>query len=152
MDGRYPKGRGRPGPAHGEAVTDAPAQDPTGIAPFFIVRDVSASITFYRDGLGFDLLASGPPGDVFYALLERGGAQVLVKAVAPDVPPLPNHERHEWAPWDAYAHVQDPDALARELAARGVAFHVPLGDREDELRGFEVKDPDGYVIFFGRPV
>jgi len=28
---------------------------------------------------------------------------------------------------------------------------VPLKDTHDGLRGFEICDPDGYVLFFGRP-
>ncbi len=28
---------------------------------------------------------------------------------------------------------------------------VPLKDTHDGLRGFEIRDPDGYVLFFGRP-
>jgi hypothetical protein len=37
------------------------------------------------------------------------------------------------------------------LAARGAVFKTPLGDTSDGLRGFEVADPDGHVLFFGRP-
>jgi hypothetical protein len=28
---------------------------------------------------------------------------------------------------------------------------VPLKDTQDGLRGFELRDTDGYVLFFGRP-
>ena len=45
----------------------------------------------------------------------------------------------------------DPDALAAEFAERGVTFSDPLRDTHDGLRGFEISDPDGYVLFFGRP-
>ena len=48
-------------------------------------------------------------------------------------------------------HAWRPDALAAELAARGATFSVPLKDTFDGLRGFELKDADGYVLFFGRP-
>ena len=51
----------------------------------------------------------------------------------------------------SYFFVPDPDALAAEFAGRGVSFSVPLKDTHDGLRGFELKDPDGYVLFFGRP-
>ena len=47
--------------------------------------------------------------------------------------------------------VPDPDALAAEFAARGVPFAAPLEDTSDGLRGFIVKDPDGYGLFFARP-
>jgi hypothetical protein len=53
------------------------------------------------------------------------------------------------ARWDAYVYVPDPDALAAEFAARDVEFSLPLADTRDGLRGFELKDPNGYVLFFG---
>jgi hypothetical protein len=55
------------------------------------------------------------------------------------------------ARWDAFVDVPDPDALAAEFASRNVEFSEPLKDTDDGLRGFELKDADGYVLFFGRP-
>lgn len=52
---------------------------------------------------------------------------------------------------DAYISIADPEALFAEYSVAGVTFHRPLGDDEDGLRGFEVTDADGYVLFFGRP-
>jgi hypothetical protein len=63
---------------------------------------------------------------------------------------VPNYGRTPAFSWDAYLYVPDPDALAAEFASRGVPFSVPLGDTSDGLRGFEVKDLDGYGLFFGR--
>ena len=82
----------------------------------------------------------------------RGAVQVFLKHVADNVAPRPNHTLHEWAPWDAFIHAPDPDAVAAEFEGGGIAFHQPLGDRDDGLRGFEMRDPDGYVLFFGRPI
>jgi hypothetical protein len=53
---------------------------------------------------------------------------------------------------DAFVYVPDPDALAAEFAVRRVPFSKPLQDTHDGLRGFEISDPDGYVLFFGRPI
>ena len=64
---------------------------------------------------------------------------------------MPNSSRHPWMKWDAYVSVPDPDALAAEFAGSGVVFHTPLGNTSENLRGFDVRDPDGYVLFFGRP-
>jgi catechol 2,3-dioxygenase-like lactoylglutathione lyase family enzyme len=120
-----------------------------GVAPFFLVRSAPAAVAFYRDKLGFDIMYQGPEGDPFFGMVCRGGAMLMVKAVGVD--PEPNSTRHPWAPWDAYITVSDPDALAAEFASRGVIFSVPLKDTSDGLRGFELKDVDGYVLFFGRP-
>jgi catechol 2,3-dioxygenase-like lactoylglutathione lyase family enzyme len=127
--------------------------DITGIAPFFIVRNVSAALSFYRDRLGFDITFQGPEADdIFFGIVERGHAMIMFKDVGVD--PVPNYTRdikQGIARWDAYLHVPDPDALAAEFVSRNVEFSVPLKDTDDGLRGFELKDADGYVLFFGRP-
>jgi catechol 2,3-dioxygenase-like lactoylglutathione lyase family enzyme len=134
---------------------DTPMAKPeiTAIAPFFIVRDVPAALAFYRDRLGFDIMFQGPTDDdIFFGIVHRGGAMIMMKAIG--VEPVPNCTRdikQGFAPWDAYLNVPDPDALAAEFATREVEFLQPLHDNDDNLRGFTVKDADGYVLYFGRP-
>ena len=121
------------------------------VAPFFIVRDVTPAVAFYKDRLGFDVTFLGPADDPYFAMLKRDGVWLMLKAITPEVLPMPNPSRHHWARWDAYIHTADPDALAEEFASRGVSFREPLGVNADNLRGFEVMDVDGYVLYFGRP-
>ena len=125
----------------------------SGISPLFIVRDVPKSLAFYRDRLGFEITFQGPePDDIFFGIVRRGGAQILFKEVG--VAPVPNYTRdikQGIARWDAYVSVPDPDALAAEFASRNVELFLPLQDTEDGLRGFELQDVDGYILFFGRP-
>jgi catechol 2,3-dioxygenase-like lactoylglutathione lyase family enzyme len=120
-----------------------------GIAPFFIVADVNRSAAFYREVLGFSVVALLPDVDPFFGIVRRGKAQIFIKAVGDGVEPLPNPRRHIHARLDAFVDVFDPDALAAELAARGTRLLLPLSDTEDGLRGFEVQDCDGHVLFFG---
>ena len=125
----------------------------SGISPFFIVSHLRSSLSFYRDRLGFEITFQGPaPDDIFFGIVRRGGAQILLKAIG--VAPVPNYTRDVKkgiARWDAFVGVPDPDALAAEFASRNVEFFEPLRDTDDGLRGFEVKDADGYLLFFGRP-
>ena len=124
-----------------------------GISPFFIVKNVPAALAFYRDRLGFDITFQGPSEDeIFFGIVQRGAAMIMLKDVGVD--PVPNYTRDikkGVARWDAYVNVPDPDALAAEFASRNVEFFTPLKDTHDGLRGFEVKDAGGYVLFFGRP-
>jgi hypothetical protein len=53
--------------------------------------------------------------------------------------------------WDAFVYASDPDGLATEFADHDAAFSEPFKDTHDGLRGFEICDPDGYILFFGRP-
>ena len=125
----------------------------SGIAPFFIVRNVPAALNFYRDRLGFDITFKGPSeDDIFFGIVQRGAAMIMLKDIGID--PVPNCTRdirQGIARWDAYIHVPDPDELAKEFMLRNVEFFQPLKDDDDGLRGFEIRDADGYVLFFGRP-
>ena len=124
-----------------------------GASPLFIVRNVPDALAFYRDRLGFDITFQGPePDDIFFGIVQRGRAMVMFKDIG--VEPVPNHTRDIGqgdARWDAYIYVPDPEALAAEFASRNVEFFEPLKINHDNLLGFEIKDLDGYVLFFGRP-
>ena len=118
------------------------------ISPFFIVKDLPASVRHYVDRFGFALDFQGPPDDVYYAHVSRDGVGVMLKAIAPDVLPQPNHTRHAWARWDAYIYALDPDGLFAEFQRRGATFVRELSYIDDGLWGFEVADADGYVLAF----
>jgi catechol 2,3-dioxygenase-like lactoylglutathione lyase family enzyme len=121
------------------------------VSPFFIAGDVERSVAFYRDQLGFTLVfqETEPPHNTpFFAIVSRDNVMLFLKGSGAA---LPNPTRYSWARWDAYFLVPDPDALAEEFESRGVSFTESLKDTHDGLRGFELRDPDGYVLFFGRP-
>ena len=128
----------------------------SGISPFFIVANVPATLSFYRDKLGFEVTFRGPsPDDEFLGVVRRDAAVIMFKAlgVVLDgkevlVEPAPNFKRKPAFCLDAWVEVPDPDALAAEFASRGVRFSVPLGD-SDGLRGFVIEDIDGHGLFFG---
>jgi catechol 2,3-dioxygenase-like lactoylglutathione lyase family enzyme len=119
------------------------------MCPFFLVSGVPLSIAFYCDKLGFEVWHQEPDQDPFFAIVGRDGAMLFLKSG--EVQPFPNPQRDPAIRWDAYLLVPEPDALANEFAAREVLFSKPLKDTHDGLRGFEITDPDGYVLFFGRP-
>ena len=122
-------------------------------SPLFIVRNVPATLTFYCNLLGFEVRFEGPePADIFFGIVGRDRAMIMFKDV--DIDPVPNCTRdigHGIASWDAYIYVPDPDALYEEFASRNVDFKVPLCNNSDNLRGFEVRDINGYILYFGRP-
>lgn len=119
------------------------------ISPFFIVSDVDRTIAFYRHKLGFEVTFQQPEQRPFFAVLRRDGAQLFVKSEA-NIGPTPNSSRHPHLRWDAFVYAPDPEALAAELSGNGVTFSASLEATHDGLRGFELTDPDGYVLFFGR--
>ena len=118
------------------------------IRPSFIVKDLQTSITYYRERLGFQLDFQGPDGGPFWAGVSRDGIGIMLKAVAPEVLPCPNHTRHEWGPLDALIYSMDPDALFDEFNRRGASFATTLSFIEEGLWGFVITDADGYRLSF----
>ena len=125
------------------------------VTPFFIVDDLTATLDFYQSRLGFAVLHKGggdQPTEDFWAIVGRDHAMLMFKAITPEVHPLPNHSRHEWAAWDAYINASDPDSLYTEFQAAKVPIRRELANNSDGLRAFEIADNSGYVLCFGRPV
>lgn len=122
------------------------------VSPFFNVDNLAAAVDFYNSKLGFATELLVPADDPFFAIVQRDGVRILLKEIGPDIHPTPNHTRHEWARWDALIMSSDPDALYAEFEANDIQFHEPLHDTEDGLRAFELKDHDGYVLCFARPL
>lgn len=123
----------------------------TYISPFFIVSDIKDSVSFYVNKLGFELRYIGPEGDPYFAIVGRDHISIMLKEIADDIKPISNHTRNGWARWDAYISASEPDVLFEEYSSGGVTFNQSIRDDDDGLRGFEVTDADGYVLFFGRP-
>ena len=123
----------------------------TWISPFFIVTSLKTSVSFYTDKLGFEVRYIGPDDDPFFAIVGRDQISIMLKEIAADVKPVPNHTCHKWARWDAYISVAEPDTLFEEYDSGAIVFRQPFRDDDDGLHGFEIADADGYVLFFGRP-
>ena len=130
------------------ARADETSRNLVSISPFFIVKDLQVSISYYIERFGFQVDFQGPADDPYYARVSREGIGIMLKAIRPDVLPQPNHTRHEWARWDAYVYTLDPDALFDEFSQRGASFVKRLSFIDEGLWGFEVTDADGYVLAF----
>src|SRR5258705_11528477 len=131
-----------------DAIPEGAKGNLASISPFFIVKDLQASIAYYIERLGFELDFQGPEDDIYYGGVKRDAAAIMLKAITPDVLPVPNHTRHGWARWDAYIYTLDPDTLFEEFKKRGASVVKELSFIDKGLWGFEVTDADGYVLAF----
>ena len=115
------------------------------IAPQFFTADLPATLSYYRDKLGFDCLGTwhDPP---VYAIVARDDHRIHFRLADP---PRPNPDKYADELLDAYLFVQDADALYAEYLARGVEFTRALGDTAWHSREFVVKDCDGRLLGFG---
>lgn len=127
-----------------------------GITPLIQVYDMNEALGFYRDGLGFELVAASdevdaPEGRYFHWCTLRLGAAHLMLNTAYDAGERPRERdpARQQAHRDTglFLNCPDPDAVAAELREKGIAAQgpktAPYGMRQLYLR-----DPDGYELCF----
>ncbi len=125
-----------------------------GLCPLISVFDMSTSLRFYRDVLGFDEVAkSGQGDDVGWAWLRHGGEASLMLNTAFDTqrPDRPDPARVA-AHGDTilYLGCEDLEGAYAYLVAHGVQADLP------EVAPYGMKqlyatDPDGYKVCFQWP-
>jgi catechol 2,3-dioxygenase-like lactoylglutathione lyase family enzyme len=120
----------------------------TGHATVLLVDDVSRSLDYYRDRLGFEVQQyDANPEHYGYA---RRDACAVHFACFEDARPRPNSETVPPDMFDVYVYVDDVDALHDEFVERGAdLLHGPV-EQGYGLREIRVRDPDGYVLAFGK--
>lgn len=118
------------------------------LRPMLAVTDLPATVRFYVERLGFNCCAmhGDPP---VWAEVERDGTSVMLNAppaecIRRDVPASCRDDQI------FYFDVQNVESLHAEYRARGVSVTdlrvAPYGMKE-----FELRDPDGYWLWFGQP-
>lgn len=126
----------------------------TQLAPMLTVPDVSATITYFRDRLGFAVnFHASHPGIPEYASVSRDGFAVHLLEGEPPSEPGANGGIH--------LYVGDVDILYQELRERGAFRHDfpqqypairehPPEDKIYGLRDLIMLDPNGYILCFGQ--
>lgn len=105
------------------------------------VRDLEASVAFYRDVIGLDFkfsehgYAEFDAGEVKFGLYERGRLQELI-----------GEEPEQGIEGEILVPVEDVGAEVTRLRAAGVEVMTGPIDRPWGHRTLHVRDPDGYVI------
>ncbi|MEM6668741.1 MAG: glyoxalase superfamily protein [Pseudomonadota bacterium] len=112
--------------------------------PVLGVKDVSRSIAYYRDKLGFEVAGEWGPeaGPLEFAIVSFGD---ITLALDLDEAVLPRS--HGWA---AYLYVDDVDRLQRALTERGVEIVRPPANAFYGCRDMDVRDLDGHLLAFGQ--
>ncbi len=118
------------------------------LVPMLICADVPASVRFYCDVLGFEVVdRMDDVGATGFASLRNGKAMVML-ASPTYIPRAPRVEgRYPQAMY--YFYVEDVDALRRSVVDAGGPA-TECVDRFYGLREFEVVDPEGHVLLFGQ--
>jgi len=107
--------------------------------------DISATLAYYTDKLGFECLGTWQDPPV-YAIIARDQQTVHFRCAEP---PTPNPNKYEGELLDAYMVVEDADALYAEYAEHNVEITRGPADMPWHSREFVVKDCDGRLLAFG---
>jgi catechol 2,3-dioxygenase-like lactoylglutathione lyase family enzyme len=125
----------------------------TSITPNLIVRDIEASLRFYRDLLGFTVTMSVPEQAPFvFVGLSRDGVPVFLndfKTVEADM--AGTADRQPGGTAGLFFVVDGVDDLYTAVAARATVL-MPIKDQFYGMREFAVEDPDGHLITFAQPI
>lgn len=134
-------------------------REPAGYTPShtgLCVSDLDRSLRFYRDGLGFAMLAQfhltrpiaevDPPVDVISQFIRLGGLTLELLAYdSPGVFGVPHHRRNQLGLTHLSFIVDDVEARARDLeTVGGTILEDTRNPAEDSsVRILFVADPDG---------
>jgi catechol 2,3-dioxygenase-like lactoylglutathione lyase family enzyme len=128
------------------------AIDVRGLCPLLAVFDMTTSIKFYCEGLGFEIVGSdGKPAPQFdWVLLRLNGTELMLNTAYEEGerPPAPDPARigaHQDAA--IYFGCPDVDGAYAHLRAKGINVKepkiAPYG-----MKQLYLTDPDGYLLCF----
>ncbi len=114
----------------------------------FWVSDLERSTTFYRDGLGLDVIATIETSDVREVIVGRrgtGSQLMLAQRVDHDGPVTPA------GVWKVYLSTDDLDAdYAKAIQAGASVDTTPTHLKQFKVTIAVLADPDGYLLELGQ--
>ena len=126
-----------------------------GFATLLQVFDMPASLAFYRDVLGFEVVSDTPDdGSCDWVMLKRHESELMLNTAyeadarpsAPDPARIAAH-----ADTALFFDCEDLDAAYAYLQQRGVAANPPVVT-DYGMKQLYLKDPDGYDICLQHPM
>ncbi len=118
--------------------------------PFFSVTDITASLAFYVDGLGFTMTRQWTPdGRIRWCWLELGGAALMLQEYWRDGRPGGAPDGTLGQGVSVCFLCADALAIYREVRSRGIPASRPFVG--NGLWDLALEDPDGYHIHFESP-
>ena len=115
--------------------------------PHFTVQDVDATLSFYRDRLGFEQdLCLKDHGGTFLGSVEVGDTVIMFERPDPHKPPMANRGRlADIGLTILFPESFDLDGFYAQLRGQDIRMFRDIGNRPYGNRDFAVLDPDGYV-------
>lgn len=124
----------------------------TSVTPNLIVQDITRSLAFYRDVLGFAVKETVPGEAPFvFIWLERGGVTVFLNDATAIATELPAHTLAFGGTGTLFVIIEGVDLLHATLAPQ-LDIVMSLRTQPYGMREFAVLDPDGHLITFAERV
>ena len=122
----------------------------TGIAPFFLVADVTKAAGFYRDKLGFKIIGYFFEEPPVFAMVGRDDKIIMLSLMQGGRGG--SNRSHKSGAVDAYVWTDDVDTLHADFSRSRVEIVMPPTLRIYGMNELEIRDLDGYVLCFGQDV
>jgi glyoxylase I family protein len=130
------------------------ALDIRGLAPLLQVFDMPASIHFYRDILGFEVVNTSGTAEKFdWALLRLNGVELMLNTAyeSDERPPVSDVNRvSAHADTGLYFSCPDVEQAYVQLRIKGLDVAEPV-IRTYGMKQLNITDPDGYNLCFQWP-
>ncbi len=128
------------------------------LVPMLTTDDLSGTIAFYRDTLGFEVTGTYPEDDPNWCYLKRGDSHLMFSSL--DQLDHGHDERghdereghHHDSPtgvWTLYVYPDDVESLWEKLKEQ-VPVAYPLHETPYGMREFGIRDPNGFMLSFGK--
>ena len=124
--------------------------DAESLSASLTVRDLPASIAWYRDTVGFMVEREMVRDGVLRAVAVRAGA---VRLLLNQDDGAKGHDRPTGIGFSLNITTrQSVDVIADHIRSHGGTLHTEPADMPWGARVFRVRDPDGYLLAFSRPL
>jgi len=119
------------------------------VVPVFTVADISLTINWYQNYLGFWSNPFPPNPPYVFAMMFRDDIEIMLQRLQGYEKP-DDYQRRPGGVWDVYIRMEGVkelyDAIRNDVTIVQALRKQPYGNWE-----FEVKDPNGYVLVFSEP-
>ncbi|MFZ0287607.1 MAG: VOC family protein [Candidatus Sulfotelmatobacter sp.] len=124
------------------------------LTPNLVVRNVEASLNFYRNVLGFQpgfTVPDAPP--YVFGSVTSDGVEIFFndqKAVAEDYPAL--GAKPIGGSLTLFIEVEEFEDLFQRVQQHGAKITMPMKDQFYGMREFAFEDPEGWVVTFAERI
>jgi uncharacterized glyoxalase superfamily protein PhnB len=122
------------------------------LIPMLNVSDIEASVEFYREALGFEVVSDPKALKQWrWATIRCGGTELMLSQTesGPGLGECDDPQTSTAWPSIFYFYPDDVARLYTEVIDRGFQ-PTPLQDTIYGMREFSLRDPDGHMLSFGQ--